>query len=347
MRKYYRSVVLGAGRALPSKIVTNNDLAEVMDTNDAWIRERTGIEERRIADVNTATSDLATEACANALKASGCIPSDIDLIVAATLSPDYYFPGIGVQIQQKLGIDGAPGFDIRGQCSGFSWALSSADSFIRSGQYKKVLVVGAEIHSRVLEFSTWGRFISVLFGDGAGAVVLQSEECRNDSEVPTAKNEVRGIIDNLMGGDGSGAETLGMLRPGMAAGKARFVTMEDITEKTCHPVMDGQQVFKNAVRRMTEAATTILARNGLEAGDLDLLIPHQANLRINDMVRHKLGISEDKVINNIQKYGNTTAATLPLCMVDAVEQGRLKPGSLVMTLAFGSGFTWGANLIRW
>jgi 3-oxoacyl-[acyl-carrier-protein] synthase-3 len=347
MRKAYKSIVLGAGRALPSKIVTNDDLSKIMDTNDTWIRERTGIEERRIADVDTSTSELAVTACQEALAAAKCDASEIDLIVAATLSPDYFFPGIGVQIQDKMGMNCTPGFDVRGQCSGFSWALSSADSFIRSGQYKKVLVVGAEIQSRILDFTTWGRNISVLFGDAAGAVVLESQVCNSESEVPTGNNKVRGIIDNLMGSDGSGAKTLGMLRPGTAPGFERFVTHDDVDQKSCHPVMDGQQVFKNAVRRMQEAALAILERNNLKASDLDLVIPHQANLRINEMLRHKLGLPEEKVVNNIQKFGNTTAATLPLCMVDAIQDGRLKPGSLVMTIAFGSGFTWGANLIRW
>jgi 3-oxoacyl-[acyl-carrier-protein] synthase-3 len=343
----FKSVVLGVGRALPNKVVTNNDLAQVMDTSDAWIRERTGIEERRICELDVTTSDLAVRACQEALTNSKCKAEEIDLIVAATLSPDYYFPGIGVQIQQKLGMNFTPGFDVRGQCSGFSWALGAADSFIRSGQYKKVLVVGAEVHSRVLEFSTWGRFISVLFGDGAGAIVLEGQECKSAKDWPTGKNTARGIFDNIMGSDGSGAKALGMLRPGCTVGEAKFVTPEDIEQKTIHPVMDGQLVFKNAVRRMCESATTLLERNGLQASDLDFLIPHQANLRINDMVRQKMGIPEEKVINNIQKYGNTTAATLPLCMYDAVHDGRLKPGALVMTVAFGSGFTWGANLMRW
>jgi len=347
MHNIFRSVVQGIGCELPEKIVTNADLAKVMDTSDEWIRERTGIQERRIADVSVGTSDLAVAAARKAIEHAKIDPSEIDLIVAATLSPDYTFPGIGVMIQDKLGLKDVPGFDVRGQCSGFAWSLSSADAFIRSGQFKKVLVIGAEIHSRVLEFSTWGRYVSVLFGDAGGAAILSAEPCNEYSELPTAQNNVRGIIDNLMGSDGSGAETLGMLRPGARAGHELFISHDDIEKKTFHPVMDGQLIYKHAVKRMYEACSTILERNGLVASDIDLVIPHQANLRINESLRKKLKLPSEKVVNIIHKTGNTTAATLPLCMGEAIEDGRLTEGKLVMTVAFGAGYTWGANLIRW
>ncbi|MEZ4743451.1 MAG: beta-ketoacyl-ACP synthase III [Bdellovibrionota bacterium] len=348
MRKIYKTVIDGIGCALPEKIVTNDDLAKVMDTSDEWIRERTGIRERRVAEADVGTSDLGVTAAKEAIKNAKCDLNDIDLVIAATLSPDYNFPGIGVLIQDKLGLKDVAGFDVRAQCSGFAWGLSAADAFIGSGQYKKILLVGAEIHSKVLEFSTWGRYISVLFGDAAGAAVLSAHECVSSDLYPHAKNnQERGIIDSLMGSDGSGATSLAMLRPGMAAGYEDFVTLEDVEKKSFHPVMEGQLIYKNAVRRMSEASATLLERNSLNASDLDLLIPHQANLRISEALRKKLGLPEEKVINNIQKYGNTTAATLPLCMDEAIKDGRLKPGSLVMTVAFGAGFTWGANLIRW
>ncbi|MBC62242.1 MAG: 3-oxoacyl-ACP synthase [Zetaproteobacteria bacterium] len=342
MKQIFCSTVSSVGMYVPEKIVTNEDLTKLMDTSDEWIEERTGIKERRFVESGVATSDLGHKAAIDALNKSRIKSQDLDLIIATTLSPDFYFPGIGVLIQNKLSCD-APAIDLRGQCSGFTWAMTTADSFIRSGQYKKILIVGAEIQSRVIEFSNRGRNVSVLFGDGAGAMVLQSREVEH---LPTATNNERGIIDNLMGSDGSGAEILAIKRPGMS-GEDEFITTEETSEKAYLPIMDGRQVFKNAVRRLFESATTILERNKLKASDIDVVIPHQANLRINSAVAEKLGIEKHKVMHNIQKYGNTTSASLPICMSEACDEGKVKKGMLVLTLAFGSGFSWGANLIRW
>ncbi len=336
------SSIEGVGHYVPEKVLTNDDLSKMMETSDAWIQERTGIKERRQASDEQGTSDLAVEACKSALERSGRKIHEIDLILAATLSPDYFFPGIGVMVQHKLGAPTIPAMDIRGQCSGFSWGIATADAFLRSGQYKRILLVGAELQTRVIEFSDIGRNVSVLFGDGAGAMVLSKGD-----ELATATNEAAGVIDSVMGSDGSFAEELAVTRPGVSAGNPTLISEEELRNKAYLPYMNGRLVFKNAVIRMLEASMTLLKRNGLKPSDLNLVIPHQANLRINEMLREKLGLAPEKVFNNIQKYGNTTAATLPIAMSEAEQQGRLKRGDLLLTVAFGSGFTWGANLIRW
>ena len=342
----YNSKISGLGYFVPENTVTNDDLSKIMDTSDEWIRERTGIQQRHIASVEQGTSDLGTKAAQEALRKANIAPEEIDLILAATLSPDYYFPGIGVLIQRNLGKKNIPAIDIRGQCSGFAWGLATADAYIRSGIHKKVLVVGAEVHSRVIEFSNRGRDVSVLFGDAGGAAVVEGVDCSID-EMPKVDNEFRGMIDHEMGSDGTGAEQLAILRPGFKAGESSFITGTEAENKAYLPVMDGRFVFKNAVARMLEAVSKILKRNGISPQDIDLLVPHQANIRINEMVRQKLEIAPEKVFNNIHKYGNTTSATLPMCLSEAEAEGKLKKGDLVMTAAFGSGFTWGANLIRW
>ena len=339
----YAAVIRSVGRYLPSKVVTNHDLSKVMDTSDEWIRERTGIRQRHIAQEGESTSGLAVEASKHALDQAGWKSTDLELILAATLSPDYYFPGIGVLVQSGLQASTIPALDIRGQCSGFAWCLATADAYVRTGRYRKVLVVGAEIHSRLIEFSNRGRDVSVLFGDAAGAVCLEAVPAERD---PRCDNQVRGIIDSSLGSDGSGARELYIPRPGHA-GDAEFMTKEETESKAWLPAMAGRQVFKNAVTRMLEVCEELLGRNDVSPADIDLLVPHQANLRINQMVAKKLGLREDQVFNNIDRYGNTTAATLPLVMHDAVAEGILKPGMLVLTVAFGSGFTWAANLIRW
>lgn len=338
----YRSVIQSTGHYLPEKVVTNNDLAELMDTSDEWIEERTGIKQRRLVQDGVSTSFLATKAAEQALHNAGWDSKDVDLIIAATLSPDYYFPGIGVQVQNKLGARTIPALDIRGQCSGFVWGLATADGLLRTGAYRRALVVGAEIHSRLIEFSNRGRDVAVLFGDGAGAVAL---EAFSGDQRPLVSNNMRGIIDSLMGSDGSGLSHLYIQRPGHD-GSSSFLSQAEAGEKAWLPKMEGRFVFKNAISRMVEACEAILARNNIKASDLDLLLPHQANLRINQMVAEKLGLKEHQVFNNIQNYGNTTAATIPLLMHDAKRLGLLKEGHLVLTVAFGSGFTWGANLIR-
>lgn len=341
----WSATVRSVGFYVPDRIVTNDDLAKKMDTSDQWIRERTGIEQRRfVSDLSVGTSDLGVFAAKSALEKAKVDPQELDFIIAATLSPDYFFPGIGVQLQHKLGARTIPAIDIRGQCSGFAWSVATANAFIRSGQYRKILVVGAELQTRLLECSDRGRDVAILFGDGAGAMVLEGVETK---ELPSGQNKIRGVIDNEIGCDGSGAEMLMIKRPGMSGGYEEFITADEAANKAYLPIMDGRQVFKNAVSRMVEAGTALLARNGLTINDVDLIVPHQANLRINEMVRQKFGLPEDRVFNNIQRYGNTTAATLPIGMSEAESMGRLKRGDLLLTLAFGAGFTWGANLIRW
>jgi len=343
----FRTVVRSAAHYLPARRVTNDDMSELMETSDAWITERTGIRSRHFADVNggETTSKLAIEASRLAIERSGLSPKDFDLIIAATLSPDYFFPGIGPLVQHALGIPCVGAIDIRQQCSGFVHGAAMADAFIRSGQSKRILFVCAEIQSTIMDMTTRGREMAVLFGDGAGALVLESEPVQNERDFPRADNNVRGIIDNIMGGDGSGAEMLIMRTPGTSS--AKFVTPEDLDGGSRWPKMQGQSVFKNAIVRMCEASETLLKRNGIKATDLALVAPHQANMRINEMVREKLGLPPEKVFNNIHKYGNTTAATVPICLSEAQEEGRLKKGDLVLTVAFGAGYTWGANLIRW
>lgn len=336
------SKIIGVGHFVPEKVLTNHDLAKMMDTSDEWIKERTGISQRHVVEPGVSTSEIGYKASLNAIEKSAVDPKKIDLIIAATLSPDYYFPGIAVLIQKHLKLN-CPAMDIRAQCSGFSWGLTTADAMIRSGQYKNILLVGADIHSRVIEFSNRGRNVSVLFGDGAGAALVCAQETKED---PSAQNKVSGIIDNYMGSDGTGAEFLAITRPGMS-GPKDFITKEEAQDKAYLPYMEGQKVFRNAVQRMTESLTVLFERNQITPDDIDLLIPHQANTRINTTVREKIGLPKEKVVSNIHKYGNTTSASLPLCMSEAIKDGRLQSGKLVMTVVFGSGFTWGANLIRW
>lgn len=342
MSQIYNSEVVAVGHFVPEKIMTNDDLSQFMDTSDAWIKERTGISERRIVASGVSTSDLGYKAALNAFERSDVKKEEIDLIIAATLSPDYYFPGIAVLIQNRLEIP-CPAIDIRAQCSGFAWGLTMAHAMIGSGQYKNVLVVGSDIHSRLLEFTDRGRNVSVLFGDGAGAAVVSAKK---SSEKALVTNKVSGIIDNYMGSDGSGAELLAITRPGMS-GPEDFITKEEVEDRVYRPYMEGRKVFKNAVMRMSESITALLERNHLTVDDIDYLVPHQANIRIISTVADKFNFPMEKVVTNIHKYGNTTSASLPLCLSEAVADGRLKKGKLILTVVFGSGFTWGANLIRW
>jgi 3-oxoacyl-[acyl-carrier-protein] synthase-3 len=311
-----------------------------MDTSDAWIIERTGIKERRFVEHEAvSTADLGERASRIALAKAGWSPEDLDLIVFATLSPDYYFPGVGVMMQQRLGCRTIPALDIRAQCSGLVYGLSCVDGYVKSRQAKKILLVCAEVQSPVLDLTTRGRDMAVLFGDGAGALTIEAVE----SDASNLKQ--RGIIDSVLGSDGSGADVLCMKTPGTAV--PGFISQDDIAQARVHPYMDGKVVFKNAVTRLIETASTLISRNGITPDEIDLVLPHQANLRINEMVRTQLGLPPERVFNNIQRYGNTTAATIPICMSEAVEQGILREGSLVLTIAFGAGFTWGGNLIRW
>jgi 3-oxoacyl-[acyl-carrier-protein] synthase-3 len=335
------TIVRSVAHYVPQRIVTNGDLSKVMDTSDEWIVERTGIHERRfIEDPSVSTSQIATKAAQLALQRAKWDPGEIDLIIVATLSPDFYFPGVGVLLQTSLGCKNVPALDIRAQCSGFVYGISCADAFVKSGQARKILLVCAEIQSPVLDITTRGRDMAVLFGDGAAALALEGIE----GVTPTVRTG-QGVIDSALGSDGSGAEVLCMKLPGTA--RPGFIQKEDFEEARLHPFMEGRVVFKNAIARLGETANNLLARNNLRTHEIDLLVPHQANLRINEMVREQLGLPPEKVFNNIQKYGNTTAATIPICLAEAVESGRLREGMLIMTLAFGAGFTWGGNLIRW
>ncbi len=331
-----RSRILGLGGYLPPNVVTNHDLAKIMDTSHDWIVERSGIEERRWVGPDEGNYDMGLKAARAALEDAQMEADEIDCIIYATLSPDHYFPGCGVFVQRDLGAGDVPAFDIRQQCSGFVYGLQMADAFVRAGQYKKILLIGSEVHSRALDKTTRGRTITVLFGDGAGAAIIGPSD---DPE--------RGILASRMHSNGSEAEALWMGYPGMAPQYENFVSPEGLEQALQYPTMEGQKVFKTAVKRMPEVINETLDDLGMSVGDIDLLIPHQANLRINEMVGKLLRIDPAKVHNNIQHLGNTTAATIPLCLADAREQGKVNPGDLVCAVAFGAGFTWGSVLMRW
>ncbi|HJZ87789.1 MAG TPA: beta-ketoacyl-ACP synthase III [Polyangia bacterium] len=329
-----RSRILGVGSYVPARVVKNDDLRQWMDTSNEWIIERTGIEERRWVEPGEGPAELGTRATERALSAAGLAASDIQMIVLATLSPHHEFPGTAVFVQRQLGLSGIPALDIRQQCTGFIYGLSIADQYIKSGMYDRILVVGTEVHSTGLDLSTAGRDVAVIFGDGAGAVVVGPSD-----------EERRGILSTHLHADGSLAEMLWIEKPG-----SQFhprITAADLAEGRHYPKMQGRQVFKHAVTRMPEAVHEALAANQLALSDLDLLIPHQANLRISEMVQKILGLSDDRVYNNIQRYGNTTAASIPLALDECIQAGRVKPGTTVCLCAFGAGFTWGSALIRW
>ncbi|TAH10035.1 MAG: ketoacyl-ACP synthase III [Sphingobacteriia bacterium] len=346
------SKIAGIGKYVPTNVVTNNDLTKYMDTNDEWIQERTGIKERRYAHrTEETTTTMAVEAAKIAIERAGTTAQDIDFIVFATLSPDYYFPGCGVMVQRAMKMKEIGALDVRNQCSGFLYALSVADQFIKTGMYKNILVIGSEKHSFGLDFTTRGRNISVIFGDGAGAVVLQ----------PTEK-EGQGILSTHLHSDGESAEMLAMYNPGTHAnhwGAKNYADFDDaeiaqmfmskkmIDNAQLYPYMDGQAVFKKAVVKFPEVIMEALEKNGLKSSDINMLIPHQANLRISQFVQHKLQLSDDQVYNNIQYYGNTTAASVPIALCEAWENGKIKEGDLVCLAAFGSGFTWASALMNW
>ncbi len=347
-----KSFIAGIGMYVPANVVTNNDLLKYMDTSDEWIQERTGIKERRYADrTKETTTTMGVEAAKIAIERAGITPQDIDFIVFATLSPDYYFPGCGVLLQRALKMKEIGALDVRNQCSGFVYALTVADQFIKTGMYKNILVVGAEKHSFGLDFSTRGRNVSVIFGDGAGAVVLQPTD-----------DATRGILSNHLHSDGESAEILAMYNPGTHANhwmEEKYADFDDaeigqmffshtmIDNAQVFPNMDGPAVFKKAVVKFPEVIMEALEANDLKTSDLNLLIPHQANLRIAQFVQQKLKLTDDQVYNNIQQYGNTTAASVPIALCEAWEKGKIKKGDLVCLAAFGSGFTWGSTLLRW
>jgi 3-oxoacyl-[acyl-carrier-protein] synthase III len=337
--KPFRSKILGVGHYVPPQVVTNEDLVNKygIDTSDEWIQQRTGIKQRYFVDAVTSNAEIGVEAAKKALEAANVKKEEIDLILYATLSQDHEFPGTGCFFQSKMGISpGVPAMDVRNQCTGFLYCLSTADALIRTGQYKRVLIVGAELHSRGLDLTTRGRDISVLFGDGAGAAVVG----------PAAENEESMVLSVHLHADGNYAKELWIEAPGCSFSPQR-VSQDMISEGTIFPKMNGKTVFMHAVKRMPEALHEALEFNGKSLSELDLLVPHQANLRINEAVAKGLGIPSEKVFNTIQNYGNTTAATIPIGLSEAVKQQRLKKGMLVGIVAFGSGFTWGSALIRW
>jgi 3-oxoacyl-[acyl-carrier-protein] synthase-3 len=343
MAKYFKMVMSHFSQYLPPRRVTNDDLSKVMDTNDAWITERSGIKERRFVEEPTTTSDLAIEAVKKVFVQSNLQAKDFDYIIACSLSPDYYFPGIAPIVQNKLSFPNIPAIDIRVQCSAFVYSTQLAQAMIQSGQYKRILMVFADVQSKLLDLSNHGRNVAVLFGDGAAAVVCEAQEC-TEAEMPTVFNKSSGVIDTILGSDGIGAELLLLRSPGTAT--PGFLNSETIANKSCHPQMEGRHVFKHAVSRMCEVAEALMKKHKITSKDIACLIPHQANLRISELVREKMELSPEKVFNNIQKYGNTTSATIPVCINEALEIGRVKKGDLILTVAFGAGFTWGGSLIR-
>lgn len=333
----YQSKIKGLGFYVPENVVTNDDLTKIMDTTSEWIVERTGILERRHADLSKdTTTSMGVEAAKKAIEAAGIDKSDIDFIIFATLSPDYYFPGPGVLVQRDLGIDTIGALDIRNQCSGFVYALSIADQYIKTGMYKNILIIGSELHSRGLDMTTRGRGVSVIFGDGAGAAII------------SRSSDGSGILSTHLHSEGVHAEELSLIAPGM--GK-RWVTDilkdNDPEEVSYFPYMNGQYVFKHAVVRFSEVIMEGLQANNLDVSNIDMLIPHQANLRISQFIQQKFKLTDDQVFNNIMKYGNTTAASIPIALTEALQAGKIKKGDLVVLASFGSGFTWGSAVIRW
>ena len=333
-----RTVIEGAGHYVPPKVVKNDDLAKMMTTSDEWIVQRSGIKERRYVDVDgIGSADLAKPASEMALKNAGLTAKDIDAIIFATLTPDVTFPGSGVFLQNSLGCRQIPAYDLRNQCSGFLYGLEMADALLKTGVYKKILLVGSEVHSTGLEFNDRGRDVTVLFGDGAGAVVLGTAEGKGDITD-------RGVHFTRVHSDGSGARELWVEAP--CSNRIPRITQAMLDEGRHYPRMNGKLVFKWATEKMPEVAEQALKAHGLTVNDLAWFVPHQANLRINELVAKRLGIPEEKCWNNIVRYGNTTAATIPLGLSELYENGKAKKGDLVLMAAFGAGFTWGSALVR-
>ena len=334
----FNSKIIGLGKYLPENVVTNADLEKIMETSDAWIQERTGIKERRHitkGDGNS-TSVMGVKAARIAIERAGLKPQDIDFILFATLSPDYYFPGSGVLVQEGLEIPDCPAMDIRMQCSGFVYAVATADQFIKTGMYKNVLVIGSEYHSGGLDMTTRGRNVSVIFGDGAGAVVMTRTE-----------NLEEGILSSHLHSEGKHAEELSLIGPSTGRWVPEIIETNDPEVLSYYPYMNGQFVFKNAVVRFSEVIKEGLEKTGWSSNQIGMLIPHQANLRIAQFVQKKFGLSENQVYNNIERYGNTTAASIPIALTEAWEEGKIVAGTKVVLAAFGSGFTWGSVMIQW
>jgi len=334
----YHSKISGLGYYVPDNVVTNADLTKIIDTTDEWIQERTGIKERRyIVKGEDTTTSMGVKAAKIAIERSGISKDEIDFIIFATLSPDYYFPGPGVLVQRDLGIKTVGALDVRNQCSGFVYAVSIADQYIKTGMYKNILVIGSEVHSQGLDMTTRGRGVSVIFGDGAGAAVMSREE-----------DLTKGILSTHLHSEGIHAEELIVKAPGMGGRWVSDILKDnDPNDESYLPYMNGQFVFKNAVVRFSEVIMEGLKANNLEVSDIDLLIPHQANLRIAQFIQQKFRLTDGQVYNNIERYGNTTAASIPIALTEAWEKGKIKSGDTVVLAAFGSGFTWGSVIIKW
>ncbi|MBC7524244.1 MAG: ketoacyl-ACP synthase III [Flavobacterium sp.] len=334
----YHSKIIGLGFYVPDNVVTNADLSKIMDTNDEWIQERTGIKERRhIIRGEDNTTKMGVKAAKIAINRAGIENDEIDFIIFATLSPDYFFPGPGVSVQKDLGLKTVGALDVRNQCSGFIYALSVADQYIKTGMYKNILVIGSEVHSTGLDMTDRGRGVSVIFGDGAGAAVLSREEDLS-----------KGILSTHLHSEGLYAEELVVKAPSMAdRWVSDIIADNNPADESFFPYMNGQFVFKNAVVRFSEVIMEGLNANDLQVSDINMLVPHQANLRISQFIQQKFKLSDDQVFNNIQKYGNTTAASIPIALTEAWEQGKIKSGDVVVLAAFGSGFTWASAIIKW
>ncbi|MFO0755221.1 MAG: beta-ketoacyl-ACP synthase III [Byssovorax sp.] len=329
-----RSAILGVGHYVPSKVVTNDDLAKLMPTSDEWIHQRTGIRERRFIEHDgIGASDLAVPAAKMAIERAGRSLKDVDMIIFATLSPDVNFPGSGCFLGQKLGLPGVPALDVRNQCSGFLYALSIADAWVRTGAYKNILIAGSEVHSTGIELNERGRDVAVLFGDGAGCAL-----------VGPSSSDQRGVLSIALHADGSGASDLWLQAPASKRSPAR-ITAEMLERGEHFPQMNGKQVFRWATEKMPEVAHEVLKIAEIRPTDVDLFVPHQANMRINQMVAQKLGLPAEKVVHNIERYGNTTAATIPIGLSEAYAEGRLGEGKNVLMAAFGSGYTWGGAVV--
>ena len=332
----YKARIKGMGFYVPENVVTNDDLSTMMDTNDEWIRERTGISERRwVVPGEDSTSGMGVKAARMALENANMKADEIDFIIFATLSPDYYFPGPGVQVQEALGIDTIGALDVRNQCSGFVYALSVADQYIKTGMYKNILVIGSELHSGGLDKSTRGRGVTVIFGDGAGAAIVSQSD--DDS----------GILSTHLHSQGAHAKELALIGPATSRWVDQIISDNDDEDVSYFPYMNGNYVFKHAVTRFPQVINEALEANDLRAEDISLLVPHQANLRISQFIQRTMKLRDDQVFNNIMKYGNTTAASIPIALAEAVSEGKVKKGDIVCLAAFGSGFTWASALLKW
>ena len=329
-----RAAIAAIGTYVPDRVVTNQELTRYMETSDEWITQRTGVKERRWVKEGQEGSDMALAATQRAMEQAGWKAQDLDAIVYATLSPDHMFPGDGCFLNAKLGVPGVPALDIRNQCSGYLYGLSVADAWIRAGQFRRILLVGAEIHSTGLDVSTRGRDVTVIFGDGAAATLLEATDDPN-----------RGVLSTHLHADGRFARELWTDKPGSMYHPRMSRALMDGTD--IYPEMEGQKVFKHAIVKMPEVIREALLKNGLSARDIKVLVPHQANLRISEMVQRSLELSDDQVFNNIQRYGNTTAASIPLALSEAISARGVARGDLVALCAFGAGFTWASALLRW